>query len=148
MQACCSNRRESAVSIIKEFKAFAIKGNMLDLAVGVIIGGAFGKIVDSLVKDVLMPFIGRLAGEFDFKQLYLNLGSVHYATLEAAEKAGAPVVKYGLFLNNVVDFLIMAWVVFLMVQAINRLRHTEPPPPAATPEDILLLREIRDALKK
>jgi large conductance mechanosensitive channel len=137
------------VSIIDEFKAFAIKGNMIDLAVGVIIGSAFGKIVDSLVKDIIMPVLGRVVGGVDFRQLYVNLGSGSYPTLEAAEKAGAPLLKYGVFLNTAVDFLIMAWIVFLMVKAINRMKGAAPPPAApATPEDILLLREIRDALKK
>jgi large conductance mechanosensitive channel len=136
------------MSMLDEFKAFAMKGNVVDLAVGVIIGGAFGKIVDSLVKDVMMPVLGRILGEIDFKQLYFNLGSGHYETLEAAEKAVAPVVKYGLFLNNVVDFVILAFIVFMMVKAINRMRQPPPAPPAATPEDVLLLREIRDALKK
>jgi large conductance mechanosensitive channel len=141
--------REPAVSILDEFKAFAIKGNMVDLAVGVIIGGAFGKIVESLVKDVIMPIAGRFVGEVDFRQLYFNLGSGSFPNLEAAEKAGAPVLKYGVFLNNAVDFLILAWIVFLMVKAINRIKgNAPPPPPPATPEDILLLREIRDSLKK
>jgi large conductance mechanosensitive channel len=136
------------MSILAEFRAFAIKGNMIDLAVGVIIGGAFGKIVDSLVKDVIMPVAGRFVGEVDFKQLYLNLGSGSFPNLEAAEKAGAPILKYGAFLNNTVDFMILAWIVFLMVKAINRMKGDAPPPPPATPEDILLLREIRDSLKK
>ena len=137
------------MKIIDEFKAFAIKGNMFDLAVGVIIGGAFGKIVDSLVKDVIMPLVGICLGEVDFKQLYFNLGHGTYPTLEAAEKSGAPLLKYGLFLNNAVDFLVLAWIVFLMVKLINRVRGEAPPaPPPATPEDILLLREIRDALKR
>jgi large conductance mechanosensitive channel len=137
------------VSIIDEFKAFAIKGNMIDLAVGVIIGSAFGKIVDSLVKDIIMPVLGRVVGGVDFRQLYVNLGSGSYPTLEAAEKAGAPLLKYGVFLNTAVDFLIMAWIVFLMVKAINRMKGAAAAPAApATPEDILLLREIRDALKK
>jgi large conductance mechanosensitive channel len=137
------------MKIIEEFKAFALKGNMFDLAVGVIIGGAFSKIVDSLVKDVVMPVVGLGAGEIDFKQLYLNMGHYTYPTLEAAEKAGAPLLKYGLFINNVVDFAIMAFIVFLMVKLINRLRGEAPPaPPPATPEDVLLLREIRDLLKR
>ena len=136
------------MKIIDEFKAFALKGSMFDLAVGVIIGGAFGKIVDSLVKDVIMPLAGVGLGEVDFKQLYFNLGKNVYPNLEAAEKAGAPLVKYGLFINNAVDFLILAFIVFMMVKLINRLRGAAPPPPPATPEDILLLREIRDLLKR
>jgi large conductance mechanosensitive channel len=137
------------MKIVDEFKAFALKGNMFDLAVGVIIGGAFGKIVDSLVKDVIMPLAGIGLGEVDFKQLYFNLGKNVYPNLEAAEKAGAPLVKYGLFINNAVDFLVLAFIVFMMVKLINRLRGATPPPaPPATPEDVLLLREIRDLLKR
>lgn len=139
------------MSIIKEFKEFAIKGNMLDLAVAVIIGGAFGKIVDSLVKDVVMPAIGLLLGGVDFKNLFVTLGSGNFATLAEAEKAGAAVLKYGAFLQTVVDFLIIAWVIFIAIKAINKMKREEPAPapaPAAPPEDIVLLREIRDALKK
>jgi large conductance mechanosensitive channel len=124
---------------------------MVDLAVAVIIGTAFGKIVDSLVKDVVMPAIGLLLGGVDFNNLFVTLGSVQYATLAEAEKAGAAVLKYGAFLQTVVDFLIIAWVVFIAIKAINRLKRQEPAPepaPAAPPEDTLLLREIRDALKK
>ncbi len=137
------------MGLIKEFREFALKGNVIDLAVGVIIGGAFGKIIDSLVKDVIMPVVGVGAGEVDFKQLYINLGHNTYPTLDAAEKAGAPLLKYGLFINNLVDFTIMAFIVFLMVKLIQRLRGEQPaPPPPATPEDVLLLREIRDLLKR
>jgi len=137
------------MSIIKEFKEFAIKGNMVDLAVAVIIGGAFGKIVDSLVKDVIMPAIGLLLGGVDFRNLFVSLGSAKFATLAEAEKAGAAVLKYGVFLQTVVDFLIIAWVVFIAIKAINKLKREESPAaPAAPPEDIVLLREIRDALKK
>jgi large conductance mechanosensitive channel len=137
------------MALIDEFKAFAVKGNMVDLAVGVIIGAAFGKIVDSLVKDVMMPVIGRFLGGVDFRQLYVNLGSATFPSLEVAEKAGAPLLKYGVFLNTAVDFLILAWIVFLMVKAINRIKGEAPPPPPAGPaEEVLLLREIRDALKK
>jgi large conductance mechanosensitive channel len=137
------------MKIVDEFKAFALKGNMFDLAVGVIIGGAFGKIVDSLVKDVIMPLAGIGLGEVDFKQLYINLGKNTFPNLEAAEKAGAPLVKYGLFINNAVDFLLLAFIVFMMVKLINRLRGEAPPPaPPATPEDVVLLREIRDLLKR
>lgn len=139
------------MSFIQEFKAFAMRGNVIDLAVGVIIGGAFGKIVDSLVKDIVMPPIGKLLGEVDFRQLYINLGDKAYETLEQAEKAGAPVIKYGAFINTLVDFTIIALAIFVAIKAINRLKQEEPAAPAeplATPEDILLLREIRDALKK
>lgn len=139
------------MSMVQEFKQFILRGNVVDLAVGVIIGGAFGKIVDSLVKDLLMPPIGLLLGGVDFRHLYVNLGSDAYESLEAAEKAGAPLIKYGAFINNAVDFLIIAFALFVAIKAINKLKRAQPPAspaPAAPPEDILLLREIRDALKK
>ncbi|BBP02221.1 large conductance mechanosensitive channel protein MscL [Sulfuriferula nivalis] len=139
------------MSFISEFKEFAIKGNVIDLAVGVIIGGAFGKIVDSFVKDIVMPMVGQLVGGVDFKQLYFNLGDQTYATLELAEKAGAPLIKYGSFINTVVDFTIVALAIFVAVKAINKLKNEAPaaaPVPAVIPEDIVLLREIRDSLKK
>ena len=139
------------MSFAQEFKAFAMRGNVIDLAVGVIIGGAFGKIVDSRVKDIIMPPLGKLLGEVDFKQLYINLGDKTYDTLELAEKAGAPLIKYGAFINTLVDFTIVALAIFVAIKAINRLKRAEPAAPAEpppTPEDILLLREIRDALKK
>jgi large conductance mechanosensitive channel len=138
------------MAIIQEFKEFAIKGNMVDLAVAVIIGGAFGKIVDSLVKDVVMPVVGLFLGGVDFKNLFVTLGKGSYATLAEAEKAGAAVLKYGVFLQTLVDFLIIAWIVFIAIKAINRLKREDPaaaaPPPP--PEEVMLLREIRDALKK
>lgn len=139
------------MSFMKEFKEFAMRGNVVDMAVGVIIGGAFGKIVTSLVQDVIMPPIGKMLGNLDFKSLFINLGDVSYATLAEAEKAGAPVIKYGAFINTVVDFVIVAFVIFLAIKGMNRMKREEPaapevPPP--TPEDILLLREIRDSLKK
>ena len=136
------------MSIVKEFKEFAVKGNMVDLAVAVIIGGAFGKIIDSLVKDIVMPVIGLFMGGVDFRGLYINLSKTTYATLAEAEKAGAALFKYGAFLQSVVDFLIIAWVVFIAIKAINRMKREEPAAPPAPPEDVLLLREIRDALKK
>ena len=139
------------MSFIQEFKQFAMRGNVIDLAVGVVIGGAFGKIVDSLVKDVVMPPIGALMGGVDFKQLYLNLGSTSFETMEAAEKAGAPLIKYGAFINSLVDFTLIAFAIFVAVKAINKLQRKQeeaPAAPAPTPEDILLLREIRDSLKK
>jgi len=137
------------MSFILEFKAFAMRGNVVDLAVAVIIGGAFGKIVESLVKDMVMPVVGSLMGGIDFKHLYLNLGSQHFDSLELAEKAGAPLLKYGSFINSVVDFIIIAFAIFVVVKAINRFKREEPAaPPPPTPEDIVLLREIRDALKK
>jgi large conductance mechanosensitive channel len=120
------------MSIVSEFKEFAMKGNVVDLAVGVIIGGAFGKIVDSFVKDMVMPLIGRLLGGVDFKHLYLNLGDKTFETLEAAEKAGAPLVKYGAFINSLVDFLIIAFAIFMAVKVMNRLKRAEAPPPEPT----------------
>jgi large conductance mechanosensitive channel len=139
------------MSFIQEFKDFAMRGNVVDLAVGVVIGGAFGKIVDSLVKDIIMPMVGALMGGVDFKQLYINLGSTAYDTMELAEKAGAPLIKYGVFINSMVDFVIIAFAIFVAVKAINSLKRKEeaaPAAPAPTPEDVVLLREIRDALKK
>jgi large conductance mechanosensitive channel len=124
---------------------------VVDLAVAVVIGGAFGKIVDSLVKDIVMPVVGTLTGGVDFKHLYLNLGSQSFDSLEAAEKAGAPLIKYGAFINSMVDFTIIAFAIFVAVKAINRLQRAEAAAPAAPPpppEDIILLREIRDSLKK
>jgi large conductance mechanosensitive channel len=139
------------MSFIQEFKQFAMRGNVIDLAVGVVIGGAFGKIVDSLVKDVIMPPVGAMMGGVDFKHLYINLGNTPYETMEAAEKAGAPLIKYGAFINSMVDFTIIALAIFVVVKAINKLQRTQeeaPAAPAPTPEDTVLLREIRDSLRK
>lgn len=120
------------MSFVSEFKEFAMKGNVVDLAVGVVIGGAFGKIVDSLVKDIVMPAVGRLLGGVDFRHLYINLGDKAFETLEAAEKAGAPILKYGAFINTVVDFVIIALAIFVAIKAINRLKRAESAaPPAA-----------------
>ena len=134
-----------------EFKAFALKGNVVDLAVGVIIGGAFGKIVDSIVGDLVMPVVGRIFGGFDFTNYFLPLRDVPAGTantLEAVKKAGVPVFAYGNFLTIALNFLILAAIIFLMVKQINRLRKEQPPPaPPATPEDVLLLRQIRDSLQ-
>ncbi|ATU46173.1 large conductance mechanosensitive channel protein MscL [Acinetobacter junii] len=142
------------MSIIKEFKEFAIKGNMMDLAIGVIIGGAFGKIIDSLVKDIVMPLISWvLGGDVDYTNWFLILGDNpnNLTTLKAAQDAGLNVFAYGNFLTILINFLLLAWVVFLLVKVMNRLRKKEeeaPAEPAPTPEDIQLLREIRDELKK
>lgn len=111
--------------ILKEFKTFVMRGNVLDLAVAVIIGGVFGKIVSSLVNDVLMPPIGLIAGKVDFSGLFLNLADGTYATLAEAQKAGAPVIKYGLFINTVIDFVIVSFVIFLVVRLANRLQHAK-----------------------
>jgi large conductance mechanosensitive channel len=144
------------MSFASEFRDFAVKGNVVDLAVGVIIGGAFGKIVDSMVKDLIMPVIGRIFGGLDFSNWYIALGSPPsgYAgpmTYEALTKAGVPLFAYGNFITIVINFLILALVIFWMIKRFNAVRaklDATPPPPAATPEDVLLLREIRDALKK
>lgn len=137
------------MSIIQEFREFAVKGNMVDLAVAVVIGAAFGKIIDSLVKDVIMPVIGLLLGGIDFRNLFVTLGAGSYATLAEAEKAGAAVLRYGAFLQTVVDFLIIAWVVFIAIKAINRMKREQPAAaPAAPPEEVMLLREIRDAVRR
>jgi large conductance mechanosensitive channel len=140
--------------MLKEFKEFAVKGNVIDLAVGVIIGGAFGKIVDSVVGDLIMPVVGAIFGKLDFSNLFIVLGSVPAGTaqtLDALKKAGVPVLAYGNFITVAVNFAILAFIIFLMVKQINRLKREEPAPapaPAATPEDVMLLREIRDSLKK
>lgn len=145
------------MSIVKEFKEFAIKGNVIDLAVGVIIGGAFGKIVDSVVADLIMPLVGLVFGKLDFSNLYIALGQIPTGTadtLEGLRKAGVPVFAYGHFITVGVNFLILAFIIFMMVKQINRLKRETPvesapePTPVATPEDIVLLREIRDSLRK
>ncbi len=135
------------MGIAKEFREFAVKGNVIDLAVGVIIGGAFGKIVDSLVNDVIMPIVGLVFGRLDFSNLFLVLGSVPPgtpATLDALRKAGVPVLAYGSFITVAVNFLILAFIIFMMVKQINRLKRAAPPAPPATPaappEDIVLPR--------
>lgn len=139
--------------MLKEFKDFAMKGNVLDLAVGVVIGAAFGKIVDSLVKDLIMPIVGLLTGGVDFSNMFavLKAGATPgpYSTVEAAAKAGAVTFNYGVFINTIISFIIIAFAIFLLVKAYNQAKKAEPPPaPAAPPEDVLLLREIRDSLKK
>jgi large conductance mechanosensitive channel len=144
------------MGMVQEFKDFAIKGNVIDLAVGVIIGGAFGKIVDSVVADLIMPVVGAAFGKLDFSNLFLVLGAVPPGTgttLDALRKAGVPVFAYGNFITVAVNFAILAFIIFIMVKQINRLKRETPPEPVAapeavTPEDIVLLREIRDSLKK
>ena len=139
---------ETNMTMMAEFKQFAMKGNVVDLAVGVIIGGAFGKIVDSLVQDVIMPPIGKLFGGLDFASYYLPLnGQAMGLALAEAKKQGA-VIAYGNFLTVLLNFVILAFIIFQMIRVMNRLRPAEPAAVAATPEDIVLLREIRDALKK
>jgi large conductance mechanosensitive channel len=141
------------MSIVSEFKAFALKGNVMDLAVGVIIGGAFGRIVDSLVGDVIMPMVGALiGGKLDFSSLLIPLGKVPEGTamtLDALKKAGVPVFAYGSFITVVINFVLLAWIIFLMVKMMNRWKSQEPPaaPPPPTASEQLLA-EIRDLLKK
>jgi large conductance mechanosensitive channel len=138
------------MSMIEEFKAFAMKGNVVDLAVGVIIGGAFGKIVDSAVQDLIMPLVGKIFGGFDFSSLFVVLGDNpnKLTALADLKKAGIGVFAYGNFITIVINFLILAWIIFLMIKAMNKARTAAEPPPPPTPEDVVLLREIRDSLKK
>jgi large conductance mechanosensitive channel len=142
------------MSFATEFREFAVKGNVMDLAVGVIIGAAFGKIVDSLVKDLIMPVIGRIFGGLDFSNWFIMLASppAGYSgpmTYDALTKAGVPLFAYGNFITIAINFIILAFVIFLMVRQVNRMKRAAPPaPPPPTPEDVVLLREIRDALKK
>jgi len=134
--------------VLKEFKEFAMRGNVVDLAVGVIIGAAFGKIVTSLTNDLIMPVVGLVMGKVDFSNLFVNLGDGEFATLKAATDAGAPILRYGVFINTILDFVILAFIIFLMVRAMNRMKAEAPPPapPGPTP-DQQLLTEIRDLLK-
>ncbi len=139
------------MSFASEFKEFAVKGSVVDLAVGVIIGAAFGKIVDSFVNDLVMPVVGYFAGGLDFVNRFVPLRPIPEGvphTLEAVRKAGVPVLAWGNFANIVLNFVILALIVFLMVRAINRLRRKEPAAPPAPPEQVALLREIRDSLRQ
>ena len=145
------------MSFATEFKEFAMKGNVVDLAIGVIIGAAFGKIVDSVVKDLIMPIVGRIFGGLDFSNYFIMLANAPAdykgaMTYDALSKAGVPLFAYGNFITVAINFIILAFIIFTMVKQINRLKKeapAEPPaPPAAPPEDLLLLREIRDSLKK
>jgi len=149
------NNGALSMGMMSEFKEFAVKGNVMDLAVGVIIGGDFGKIVDSVVADLIMPLVGAIFGKLDFSNLFVVLGTVPAGTgttLDAIKKAGVPVFAYGNFITVAVNFAILAFIIFMMVKQINRLKKeapAAPPAPAApTPEDVLLLREIRDSLRK
>jgi large conductance mechanosensitive channel len=137
------------MGVASEFKEFAIKGNVVDLAVGVIIGAAFGKIVDSIVNDLIMPLVSKIFGGLDFSNYFIPLAGQTAANLADAKKAGA-VLAYGNFLTVTLNFVILAFIIFLMVRQINRLRREEPapPPPSAPPEELLVLREIRDTLKQ
>ena len=143
------------MGMMQEFKEFAVKGNVIDLAVGVIIGGAFGKIVDSIVSDLIMPVVGLVFGKLDFSNLFVVLGPVPAGTemtLDALKKAAVPVFAYGHFLTVAVNFIILAFIIFMMIKQVNRLKRSAPPAPAEAPaapaEDIVLLREIRDSLNK
>jgi large conductance mechanosensitive channel len=144
------------MKLLNEFKEFAVKGNVVDLAVGVIIGAAFNKIVESLVGDVVMPILGRIVGKLDFSNLFIVLGDVPpgtAATLDALKKAGVPVLAWGNFLTVALNFVILAFVIFLMIKQVNRMRRSQADTPAAAvepappPEDVMLLREIRDSLR-
>lgn len=134
--------------MLKEFKEFALKGNVIDLAVGVILGAAFGKVVSSLVGDILMPPLGKLTGNVDFKDLFVSLNGTTYPSLAVAKAAGAPTLNYGLFLNTTIDFLLVSFAVFLLVKNVNRLVKKNEATPAAPTADQVLLTEIRDLLKK
>ena len=142
------------MGMISEFKEFAVKGNVMDLAVGVIIGAAFGKIVDSVVNDLIMPIVAAVIGKPDFSNLFVVLGSPPTGTvmtLDALKKAGVPVFAYGNFLTVLLNFIILAFVIFLMIKQVNKMRSAPAPvvaAPAAPPEDVVLLREIRDALMR
>ncbi len=137
--------------MLQEFKAFAMRGNVVDMAVGIIIGGAFGKIVSSFVSDVIMPPIGLLMGGVDFSNLFVNLGDVAYASVAAAQEAGAPIIKYGAFINTVIDFVIIAFAIFMVIKAMNSAKKKEEEKPAEPPKpsaEETLLTEIRDLLAR
>ena len=141
------------MSFASEFREFAVKGSVVDLAVGVIIGAAFGKIVDSLVKDIIMPIVGAIFGGLDFSNYFIMLKSppTGYSgpmTYDALTKAGVPVFAYGNFITVAINFVILAFIIFLMVKQINRLKRQAPAAPPAPPEEVMLLREIRDALRR
>lgn len=139
------------MGMVKEFKEFAMRGNVVDMAVGIIIGAAFGKIVSSLVQDVIMPPIGMLTGGVNFSELYINLGAATYESLAKATEAGAPVIKIGVFLQTVFDFIIIAFAIFMMIKALNSMKKKQeeaPAPPPAPSDEVVLLKEIRDLLKQ
>ena len=136
--------------MLSEFKKFAMRGNVVDMAVGIIIGAAFGKIVSSFVNDVIMPPIGMLMGGVDFSNLFVNLGDVAYDSLSLAEEAGAPLIKYGVFINTVLDFLIVAFAIFMVIKGMNKMKKKEEEAPAEPPKpsaEVELLTEIRDSLR-
>jgi large conductance mechanosensitive channel len=134
--------------MLKEFKEFAMKGNVVDLAIGVIIGGAFGKLVTSVVEDLIMPIVGRITGDVDFSNLFVGLNEKVVAPSLAAAKEQGPVFAYGNFITILINFLIIAWVLFMIVKAMNRMKKAEPEAPAAPPAQEVLLGQIRDLLAK
>lgn len=136
------------MGMITEFKEFALKGNMMDMATGIIIGAAVSAVVGSLVNDILMPIIGLFTGGIDFTNLFINLGEGDFSSLAAAKEAGAAVFGYGAFIQAIINFLIIAFVIFLIIKAMNNMKKKQEKAPAAPPEDVVLLREIRDSLKK
>lgn len=139
------------MSMTSEFKEFITKGNVMDLAVGVIIGAAFGKIVDSLVNDIIMPIVGKITGGVDFSNMFIALKDIpegNAGTYAALKTAGVPMLAYGNFITILINFIILAFIIFQMVKMVNRMKKAEPAAAPATPDDVLLLREIRDALKK
>jgi len=145
------NKNLGEKTMLQEFKKFAMRGNVVDMAVGIIIGAAFGKIVSSLVSDIIMPPIGMIMGNVDFSQLFINISGGEYATLAAAQEAGAATINYGMFINTVLDFVIVAFAIFMVIRGMNNMKKKEeekPAEPAKPSEEVILLQEIRDALKK
>ena len=136
------------MGMVSEFKEFAMKGNLVDLAVGFILGGAFGTMVSSLVDDIFMPVIGKITGGIDFSNMFVNLGDGEFATLAAAEEAGAPIIRYGQFINSIISFLIVALVLFFIIKAMNKAMKAKEEEPAAPPANEVLLAEIRDLLAR
>ena len=137
--------------MLKEFKEFAIKGNVVDMGIGIVIGAAFTSIIKSFVADIINPIIGVITGGVDFSNLFINLGYGDFASLAAAQEAGAPTINYGLFINAIITFIIVAWVMFMVIKAVNKLKRSEeaaPAAPAAPPKSEVLLEEIRDLLAK
>jgi len=144
------NNNNEGSGMLGEFKKFAMRGNVVDMAVGIVIGAAFGKIVSSLVNDVLMPPIGMIMGNVDFSQLFINLSGEEFASLAAAQEAGAATINYGMFINTVLDFVIVAFAIFMVIRGMNNMQKKEeekPAEPAKPSEEVVLLQEIRDALK-
>ena len=136
------------MGMISEFKEFAVKGNLVDLAVGFIMGGAFATVVSSLVNDIIMPVVGKLIGGVDFSNLYVNLTDTDYATLAEAQEAGAAVITYGVFINALISFIIVALVMFMIIKSMNKIKKAEEEAPAAPPANEVLLAEIRDLLAR